>query len=190
MAQTIEIKGGTIIKLLSILIGMSLMIYFLNKYDRDEKSALLKENIELLQNSKSYNDIKEILQEQDTSIQEYELSQVAGINDNLKNKINEGNGGGYYYGRLQLSSLIFYANGNYYKYGTRFNNYGAQLRKFKKVVLPESIEEIINEIRGDNQDLYSILKERNKGKTRKTIILPIDSNKGEWYIEVSYYDKS
>jgi len=189
MAKTIEIKGETLVKLAAVLIGLGLMIYFLNNYDRKEKSALLIENIELIQNSKSFADVKRILEQQDTMLDRDQLTIISGVTDNLNNKINGTDR--HYYRGARISGLIFYADGNYFQSNVHHNMHRGELKgKFKKVILPEETLKVIDEIRENETDLNQILTEMNKGKRKQQIILPFKSEKWEWYLEFHYWGKS
>ena len=179
MAQTIEIKGGTMIKLLSVLIGLALLIFFLNQYDGDKKSALQKKNIELLENSIVVERIKNQLVGHD-SLPHDVIKDIRSELSILKEETE-----GIYFWRPQV---IVKKEDRFLKINSDSHGYYS-----KKVSVPvdSKTESILEELQKKGSNVFEVLDSANRNNGDKRIILPLNSNEQrQAYLYIKYHERN
>ncbi len=179
MTQTIEIKGGTIIKLLSVLIGLALMIFFLNSYDQNKKSDLLKKNIELLENSPVVNRIKNNLIGYD-SLPHNKVEEIKSELAILKEETE----GIYFY----RPKVIFESEDKFLTISSQNHGY---YNKDVRSPIDSKTEAIVTEIRKPDTGVFEVLDKANRGKKDRRIILPLtERNQKQAYLLIKYRERN
>lgn len=189
MAQTIEINGRTLFKLLAVLLVVGGLIFFLNRYDRNKKADVLKEKIEFIENSYIFEEIKELVTGEDTSMTDNFMYKIKGELMNLGSEMSEKNA--YNRSYYDFGTLIFYKEGHYFESKNRRYNSSSQSDLFKEIFPSEKEKYAMKSLKIDDEDAFSILANMNRGERRKVIMLPLSFGEGgDWYLKTNYYDKS